>query len=29
MQSRLKPLNTFGNINKIEILKHFQYGEFK
>ena len=25
----LNPLNTFGNINITEALKHFQYGEFK
>ena len=27
--SDLSPLNTFENINIIEALKHFQYGEFK
>ena len=27
--SDLNPLNTFGNINITEALKHFQYDEFK
>ena len=27
--SDLSPFNTFKNINIIEALKHFRYGEFK